>query len=209
MLKNQNANLLVINRGLMLAVFGLILVILMLAYWMGRAMDARAIALPPDLRSGAVIHGNEVYPETVYAFTFAIFQQLNRWRTDGTSEYGQNIARLRDYLTPQFRVVLDDDRSQRQRDGELRDRTRGIFIPPEVVYESSRVEIVSPNEWLVNLEVELLETIDDAPVKQARILYPIRVVRYEMDWERNPWGLALDGFAKDGPVRLEDLVARR
>ena len=36
------------------------------------------------------------------------------------------------------------------------------------------------------------------------IRYPIRVVRQAIDPESNPWGLALDGYARDGPRRLTD-----
>jgi hypothetical protein len=41
-------------------------------------------------------------------------------------------------------------------------------------------------------------------VKQTTIRYPIRVVRQAIDPESNPWGLALDGYANDGPRRLTD-----
>jgi len=41
-------------------------------------------------------------------------------------------------------------------------------------------------------------------VKRTRIRYPLRVVRYAVDPEANPWGLALDGFGADGPRRLTD-----
>jgi hypothetical protein len=41
-------------------------------------------------------------------------------------------------------------------------------------------------------------------VKQTTIRYPIRVVRQAIDPEANPWGLALDGYASDGPRRLTD-----
>ena len=37
---------------------------------------------------------------------------------------------------------------------------------------------------------------------QTTIRYPLRVLRYAVDAEANPWGLALDGFAAEGPQRL-------
>jgi hypothetical protein len=39
-------------------------------------------------------------------------------------------------------------------------------------------------------------------VKDSFIRYPLRVVRYDVDGECNPFGLALDGFYQD-PIRLE------
>ena len=41
-------------------------------------------------------------------------------------------------------------------------------------------------------------------VKKTTIRYPLRVVRFSIDPESNPWGLALDGFAASGPRRLSD-----
>jgi hypothetical protein len=41
-------------------------------------------------------------------------------------------------------------------------------------------------------------------VKRTAIRYPLRVVRYAVDLETNPWGLALDGFGAEGPRRLTD-----
>ena len=46
-------------------------------------------------------------------------------------------------------------------------------------------------------------------IKNVLIRYPIKVVRYNINPETNPWGLALDGFGSEGPKRLTeaDLVA--
>ena len=41
-------------------------------------------------------------------------------------------------------------------------------------------------------------------VKKTAIRYPLRVVRHAVDLEANPWGLALDGFAAEGPRRLSE-----
>ncbi len=204
-LKNENHHLRVINRGLMLVIFGLVSTVIILSYWLAKAMDARPIAIPPDLRAGAVIRGHEVSPETVYTFAITLFQQLNRWRADGGEEYRQNIDSLVDYLTPSFRETLHEDLRERQRQGELNGRTRTTSLLPGVVYAADRVTIKSANEWVVHLDLELIETLNGAPVKQAHIRYPVKVVRFEVDWERNPWGLALDGFAGAGPVRIQDL----
>jgi len=42
-------------------------------------------------------------------------------------------------------------------------------------------------------------------VKRTAIRYPLRVVSLAVDPEANPWGLALDGFASEGPRRLTEL----
>jgi hypothetical protein len=45
-------------------------------------------------------------------------------------------------------------------------------------------------------------------VKQTQVRYPLRVVRYDVDREKNPWGLALAGFAS-APERIEVPAPRR
>ena len=82
----------------MLVIFGLMGVIMIETVWLGRAFQARRIAIPPDLRAGAVIGGDEIHPENVYSFAFAIFQQLNRWRENGETDYTTNLSQLQDYL---------------------------------------------------------------------------------------------------------------
>ena len=56
--------------------------------------------------------------------------------------------------------------------------------------------------WVVWLDLELRESVKGMTVKKTTIRYPLRVLRYAVDAEANPWGLALDGFAAEGPLRL-------
>ena len=64
--------------------------------------------------------------------------------------------------------------------------------------------MLSPDAWIVWLDLDLMESVKGMTVKQTTIRYPIRVVRQAIDPESNPWGLALDGYASDGPRRLTD-----
>ena len=52
-------------------------------------------------------------------------------------------------------------------------------------------------------DAEIDETVRGVPVKKVAIRYPLVVTRFEVDPEANPWGLALDCFAEDGPARLD------
>ena len=52
------------------------------------------IHVPPDLRSGSTRKWWEVPPESVYAFTFYVFQTLNRWPTNGEEDYARNLHAL-------------------------------------------------------------------------------------------------------------------
>jgi len=174
--------------------------------WFGwsQAPERLTVHIPPDLRSGAVLAVDEVPPANVYAFAFYIFQQLNRWPEDGAADYGRAIFRVSPYLTPRYRADLLAELEQKGRQGELAYRVRGMQAIPGHGYEERRVDVVSGGVWIVWLDLDLLETVKGMTIKRTAIRYPLRVVRFAVDPEANPWGLALDGFGADGPRRLTD-----
>jgi len=172
--------------------------------WFGwsQAPARLTVHVPPDLRSGAVLAVDAVPPPNVYAFAFYIYQQLNRWPEDGASDYGRAIFRVSPYLTPRYRADLIAELEQKGRQGELAYRVRAMQEIPGHGYEERRVDVLSAHAWIVWLDVDLLESVKGMTVKRTAIRYPLRVVRYAVDLESNPWGLALDGFGAEGPRRL-------
>lgn len=182
------------------------LLLLNILLWIGwhNARDDIRVHIPPDIRSGAVLKPNEVSPPNVYAFAGYIFQQLNRWATNGEEDYGRQIYGLSAYLTPQYLEYLKNDLDIRGKRGELSGRTRSIQPVPGQGYEERRVDILDADTWLVWLDFHIQEFVRGMEVKNIRIRYPIRVVRFNVDPERNPWGLALDGFGGEGPALLND-----
>ena len=56
--------------------------------------------------------------------------------------------------------------------------------------------------WTVLLDMQLMETFKGQPIKDTYIRYPIRVVRFDVDRERNPWRLAIDCYGSQKPQRL-------
>ena len=185
------------------AVIGLLLTIIV-ALWIGwmRMPGTITVHIPPDLRSGAVMALDEVPPANIYAFAFYIFQQLNRWPDDGAEDYGKAIFRIAAYLTPSFREQLIADMEAKGKQGQLAYRVRSLQAIPGQVYEERRVDVLSKESWVVWLDLELRESVKGMTVKKTTIRYPLRVLRYAVDAEANPWGLALDGFAAEGPQRL-------
>ena len=88
-----------------------------------------------------------------------------------------------------------------------RDYGHAIFRIAPYVTPRHRAELLANLEEKgrqVWLDLELLESVKGMTVKRTRIRYPLRVVRYAVDPETNPWGLALDGFGADGPRRLTE-----
>ncbi|WP_353169447.1 PFL_4703 family integrating conjugative element protein [Providencia sp.] len=186
-----------------------IVAILLLATFMGvgwiRAPQNLTIHVPPDLRSGSTRLWWDVPPESVYTFGFYIFQQMNRWPTDGEVDYSRNIFALSAYLTPSCKTFLDQDFRIRQDNGELRKRVRGIYEIPGRGYgdnPTERVKQITKDEWLVTLDVAADEYFGAEQVKRALVRYPLKIVRMDVDPEKNPFGLALDCYS-GAPQRIE------
>lgn len=184
-----------------------ILVLAMICFGLGfgwyQAPKNLIIHNPPDLRSGSTRVWWEIPPSSVYAFSFYIFQQLNRWPTSGEVDYKRNIDTLKNYLTPQCYAYLQRDYEQRKTLGELRDRVRGVYEIPGRGFSDSRVKINGDDNWNVTLDLSIDEYYLDNPVKRALYRYPINVVRYDIDPEKNPWGLALNCYS-GSPQRIEN-----
>jgi len=174
-----------------------------------RAVEEQVLHIPPDLRSGATLRRGEVPPANVYAFAYYVFQQLNRWPEEGSRDYGRRIFALSAYLTPAYREILELDLERRGRQGELLGRTRAVHEAPSAAYSDARVALLGNGSWVVWLDVQIVEHVKGLRVKDTVVRYPLRVVHRDIDRERNPWGLALAGFAET-PRRLgaEAPVAR-
>jgi len=162
--------------------------------------------IPPDLRNGATINvgpSPDVPDTTVYTFAFYIWQQVNRWKTDGGKDYGDQIFALQSFLTPTCREQLIADMNQRSGAGELARRTRAVMEIPGLGYSAERVSVLGGNAWKVLLDTQVQETQANVSVKDAYIRYPLRVVRFDVDREKNPWQLAIDCFGGERPARLD------
>ncbi len=169
--------------------------------WM-RAPSEMTIHIPPDLRSGSTQKWWVIPPYTVYAFAFYIFQQLNAWPTNGEVDYSAKIAQLSPYLTPSCQDFLNRDYEFRKNSGELKDRVRVVYEIPRRGYSDSSVDILSDDRWVVRLDLIADEYYHAEKVKRALVRYPLRVVRWEGDPARNPFGMALDCYAST-PQQLE------
>ena len=179
-------------------------VILVLWFGWSQAPKQLTVHVPPDLRSGATLSVNEAPAANVYAFAFYIFQQLNRWPENGAKDYGKAIFRISPYVTPRYQSELLADLELKGRQGELAYRVRGVQEIAGHGYEERRVDVLAPGVWVVWLDLNLVESVKGMTVKQTAIRYPLRVVSLAVDPEANPWGLALDGFASEGPRRLSE-----
>lgn len=171
-------------------------------FWYGwkTAPDDLIIHNPPDLRSGSVRAWWEVDPSNVYTFSFYIWQQLNRWETNGDIEYKAHIRNLQSYFTQSCRIFLEGDYLERKTRGELAGRTRyvqeipGRGFRPGSIREGGSVDVFSRDTWQSNLDLAIVEEYGGLAVRDIYVRYPLRVIRADIDPEKNPWGLQIDCF---------------
>ncbi len=174
-------------------------------YGWHKAPDEITVHVPPDLRNGAVVTSGvtaEVPESNVYTFAFYIWQQVNRWKSDGAKDYGERIYALQDFFTPACRSQLIADMNQRASSGELVKRTRSVMEIPGLGFSQDKVK-VHGNSWVASLDLQIQESVNGVAVKDAFIRYPLRIVRFDIDRERNQWQLAIDCFGNARPARLD------
>lgn len=201
--RSQNLNLRLVIFILLAVIAVQVVYIVMQNSVLARALETRRVHIPPDLSNGATVALDEVPKPNVYAFAYRIFQQLNYWPDNGEEDYGKEIYALQNMLTPTFLDRLKADLHARGQGGELRSRIRFVQEMFGHGYSEDRVKVIAPGVWVVTLDLSVVEYVKGMKVKDLVARYPIRVVRHDVSIEQNPWGLALDGFAKPGPSRLE------
>lgn len=180
------------TRFLFRIIFGLIILLVVMAIgWSTAPTDIR-LHYPPDLRTGGSMGINEISEAEVYVFTGYILQQLNNWKDNGEVDYIKKINLLRSYFTPNYQAYLKSDYDKRKRQGELRNRVRNWSFTSDAMYEDKLVEKVGKG-WLVWLDVNIKEYVSGGIVKNIVLRMPMQVVRYDVDPETNPWGLGLNG----------------
>ncbi len=171
-----------------------LLTLVVFAQWfrIGHLQDVRRVYVPPNLTQGVVTKFDEVPPPVVYTFAYYIFQQLNRWKTDGEEDYPKQIYRLQGFLTPSCISTLEDDMNTKRRKGELRQRIRMVQEISGKGFNRQRIQQTSDGRWNVWLDLNVKETIGHHEVKNVDLRYHLTVVTFDVDKEVNPWGLALE-----------------
>ncbi|MBZ9559061.1 MULTISPECIES: PFL_4703 family integrating conjugative element protein [unclassified Modicisalibacter] len=186
---------------------GLVVACLALGYGWYSAPRDLTISIPPDLRSGSTQKWWEKPPSAVYAFTTYVWQQINRWPTNGEEDYKRNLYAYSPFLTPSCQAELETDYRHRKQRNELDERERMVFEIPGRGFSNApsgpgSVEIVSRDEWIVNLDLAVKESYAGTPIRDVYMRFPIRVVRADGDPQNNKWGMQLDCLARPAQ-RLE------
>ena len=172
------------------------------------APNKMKIYLPPEIPSqGLSLDSHAIPKPTIYSFAFYIWQSLNHWPENGALDYQKNLLTYAPYLKPQFIRFLQADYNRRMNEGELQDRTSSLQALADATFEPKDVTYLGRNTWEVRLNMRLIEhmNMNEQKVKDTDITYVLRVVRYQVDANANPWGLALAGFVQS-PSRLHTRI---
>jgi len=188
----------ILSLRLVIVVLGFVCLLM----WNGwkTAPDSLTVHNPPDLRSGSTRAWWDINPSNVYAFSFYIWQQLNRWETDGSKNYKDNIFSLSPYFTASCKIFLEADFEERLLKGEIKGRTRHVQEIPGRGYKSGSiknggsVDVLSNDSWLSNLDLAVVEEYGGLPVRDIYVRYPLKIIRADVDPESNEWGLQIACF---------------
>lgn len=191
-------------RYLLRIIFGMFLCIIMaLLGWMSKQNEID-LNYPPNLSVATTMKAGFIPEQTIYLFTPRIYQQLMLWQEDGLKDYENNRYRLRQFLTKSFQKEIRDEIEAGKKHGTLSNLTRSLsLLPTSNFYSDESVQVVG-NHWIVWLDVEIVDRINNVPVNKSIRRLGLRVVRYDIDWESNPWQLAIDGVEQDKPLITEE-----
>ena len=172
-----------------------------------QAQQSVMVDIRPGLTQRITARPGEMPPENVFNFALTLMQQLYRWKEDGKTEYLANIGGMRSYLTESCRATLEKDARQRAAAGELGSRTRRWQAMPGTYFAAERVREVDSRTWLVTLDAEVNETVSAQTVKEGNFRYLVYVQGTGTDRDVNPFGLVMNCFTPESPIKLEPQAA--
>jgi integrating conjugative element protein (TIGR03746 family) len=196
--EDQDRSIIILQKKFIWIVMGLC--VFFAVGWM-RAPSDLTIHIPPNITNGATFKANEIPASFLHSFSYEIWQGINYWSQDGAQDYSKNLHAYAAYITPRFQGELLQDYEDLKTTGQVQ-RQRSLHGAAGAVFESAAVKKLSGDSWEIDLTMRLQEHRNNQVVKDVEILYPLRVIRWDISSEKNPYGLALDGFVSQ-PVRLK------
>lgn len=193
---------------LWIALGALVLINLALIIGWHQAQKSIRVYIPPQIPvSGITQSASHIPLSSIYSFAFYIWQGINYWPENGLTDYKKNIDQFSPFLTPKFKQALLRDVQERQAHGELQDRLRHLQGANGSTFEVKDIESLGHDTWIVHLHMRLSEhmNMNGNAVKDVVLNYSLRVVCYDINPQKNPWGLALDGFVEN-PERIHTYI---
>ena len=185
-------------------IFILLAILFSVLYVFSKFPERMLVEIPPRLPNESIVLGiGEKHPANAYAFAHYIFQQLMSCPTDCKDDYIRRIKAARHLgliSTTMYRDLLNNYNYRNDR-RQLGGRTRSVGLVDVETYSADRVEQLGAN-WIVYLRLNIVEEKNEQPVRDVNMMFPIRLIKADIDTARNPWGYQLDGYAK-APFEVE------
>lgn len=178
----------------------LLVVIVALSIGWIRAAGNVMVYMAPDVTKAITQRAGEVPHATIYGFARTLLEAIYYCDSDCAKEYENLLGQYRPYITNRCMNSLQDHYNRNRNLYTYRSR---MLLPTEnALFAEERVEELSFDSWIVHVEYELRETVNDNTVREQLIHYPMRIVRSHRPLNSNPLGLEFDCFSESGPVIL-------
>lgn len=185
---------------------GMAIAIAVLFGFLFYAMRDINLHIPPDITEGGHLGIDNVPKVVVFEFAQTIWKKVNRWEEDGEEESERNLALYQHYLTPSCRSALRRQYTRARTRGEIQKRERLLATTSDHTYQASHVHEEGAGVWHTDLQLNLVEIVQSTPVKDIVVRYPLRIVRFDVDRDANPWGLAIDCFYEEPQLIKDNLL---
>lgn len=167
-----------------------------------RILQGMVVYYPPDLTKVIKSKVNEIPNHTIFLFTYAILQKLNTWENNGEKDYFKKISQLKHYMTYEFWRKMLKHADAKRDNGEL-NRVRYFTLYPGRTYSLDRVKKLSGMVWLVTIDALIKEYVNGIVTKQIALRYLVTVTHYDVDYDKNPWKLALAAYSDGWPRQIK------
>nr|WP_274601939.1 TIGR03746 family integrating conjugative element protein [Vibrio sp. S11_S32] len=147
----------------------------------------------PKLESGSTRTIQDVPVYSIYSQALYIWQAINS--TDNLEDdYPKNVnIAYSAYIQPEFRQQLMDNFA-RETSSKTNINRKVTEMKGVKWTDNNRVVQLSDKKWVVYLDVNMIERLDDQVVRDQNFRYPIIVERVDFDPVKNPTGLELVGY---------------
>lgn len=157
--------------------------------------DAIRVWVAPDLSRSQLVESGQAQKAYVYNFASTIISGINRWKTNGETEYKANIYKYSVYVGSSFQNLLLNDYKRRLdtsggRTNELKDRSREMSLL-SAVDSTKYVKKISGDRFYVYLDVLDEERYKGELIKSGAYRYVFEVVYDSANPENNDTGLKI------------------
>lgn len=180
-------------------VFGLIAALSLSVWgWRGAQQDI-TVYYPPNINVANKMEAGFIPEETVYSFTLLIMQQLYLWEKNADTDFEENSSRLRQFLHDDFRRKIQIEAALERAKGTRKNLQRTFQIMPSSVYSEEAVD-PKADHWIVWFDAEVKDVLNKVEVYKRVHRMGVKVIRYDINRDFNPWSLAIAGIVHDEPL---------